>query len=290
MNIRSVTSMTAMVLLVASIAFTAPMHQAAFAQNDGQGMEMMVTASGGSDKIKVTGTIVKSLETDITFTVTSPNGLNIVDVDQITPVDGKFAKEFTISPDTWKADGMYTITATSGIIGSTSLYKISLPVTVVGGMAQDTMVMEGNLEKFMVYNQEPAIIEPAGITIEATAEIGSDTIMIAGTTDKMIEDIALTVTAPNGNIVTIEQITASRDGGYEATIITGGPLWNVDGMYKVTAQQGEDPLYVASTEVDIEDGLVVPEFGTIAAMILAVAVVSIIAVSARSRLSMIVGQ
>ena len=37
--------------------------------------------------------------------------------------------------------------------------------------------------------------------------------------------------------------------------------------------------------VEIKDGVIVPEFGTIAAMILAVAIVAIIAVSARSRLS-----
>jgi predicted secreted protein with PEFG-CTERM motif len=39
--------------------------------------------------------------------------------------------------------------------------------------------------------------------------------------------------------------------------------------------------------VDILDGVVVPEFGTIAAMILAVAIISIIAISAKSRLSII---
>jgi predicted secreted protein with PEFG-CTERM motif len=39
--------------------------------------------------------------------------------------------------------------------------------------------------------------------------------------------------------------------------------------------------------VDILDGTVVPEFGTIAAMILAVAIISIIAISAKSRLSIV---
>jgi len=53
------------------------------------------------------------------------------------------------------------------------------------------------------------------------------------------------------------------------------------------AQQFSDPKYIASTEVDIKDGVVVPEFGTIAAMILAVAIISIIAISAKSRLSII---
>ena len=49
----------------------------------------------------------------------------------------------------------------------------------------------------------------------------------------------------------------------------------------------DDPKYTDSIEVDILDGTVVPEFGTIAAMILAVAIISIIVVSAKSRLSII---
>ena len=44
-------------------------------------------------------------------------------------------------------------------------------------------------------------------------------------------------------------------------------------------------MFTDSVEVEVADGLVVPEFGTIAAMILAVAIISIVAISAKSRLS-----
>jgi predicted secreted protein with PEFG-CTERM motif len=43
----------------------------------------------------------------------------------------------------------------------------------------------------------------------------------------------------------------------------------------------------ASTEVEVVDGHVIPEFGTIAAMILVVAIVAIIAVSAKTKLSLV---
>ncbi|MFB5614796.1 MAG: PEFG-CTERM sorting domain-containing protein, partial [Candidatus Nitrosomaritimum yanchengensis] len=42
-----------------------------------------------------------------------------------------------------------------------------------------------------------------------------------------------------------------------------------------------------SVEVEIVQGRVIPEFGTIAAMILVVSIMSIIAISAKSRLSVI---
>jgi predicted secreted protein with PEFG-CTERM motif len=55
----------------------------------------------------------------------------------------------------------------------------------------------------------------------------------------------------------------------------------------VLAQQGNAAAFKYSVEVDIIEGLVVPEFGTIAAMILVVAIISIIAISSKSRLSII---
>ena len=285
---RSLTSI-AVVLLAVSLAAAAPLQQTAMAEAKGQGMQMTAMADEGSDTIMITGTIVKTLPTDITFTVTSPDGLKVVDVDQIRPVDGSFATEFIISP-MWSDDGIYTIKATSGISG-TSLYTIELPVMVVGGMAQGTMIMDGNLHESIVYDESKGNIpEPTGITLEATGEIGSNVITVTGTTDIAIEDITLTVTAPNDNRVTVAQITPNTDGTYTKDIITGGELWTEDGLYTVTVHQNDDPMYTASAVVDIEDGLVVPEFGVIAVMILAVAIVSVIAISSRSRLGIVTGQ
>jgi len=58
-------------------------------------------------------------------------------------------------------------------------------------------------------------------------------------------------------------------------------------MYKISAQQGAASNYKTSAEVEIVDGHVIPEFGVIAVMILAVAIVSIIVVTAKTRLSIV---
>jgi len=71
------------------------------------------------------------------------------------------------------------------------------------------------------------------------------------------------------------------------TVEVGGPLWSQDGMYTVSAHQGASTLYQASAEVEVVDGHVIPEFGVIAVMILAVAIVSIIVVTAKTRLSIV---
>ena len=107
----------------------------------------------------------------------------------------------------------------------------------------------------------------------------------SGTTDRSA-DITLKVIAPNGNIVSVSQITPSG-GSFYAAIETGGALWTQDGMYTISAYQGDASSYQKSAQIEVVDGHVIPEFGVIAGVILAVAIASIIAVSAKSRLAIV---
>ena len=164
-------------------------------------------------------------------------------------------------------------------------------------------------------------IAGAGSTLDVVAAEGSDTINVSGITDRS-DEIIIKVIAPNRNLVSVDQITPSG-GSYATTIFTGGPLWSQDGTYTIKARQGptnfntsavnvqgtqtggsdttntgtshksaDDEntgllLYQASAEIEILDGHVIPEFGVIAAMILAVAIVSIIVVTAKTKLSIV---
>ena len=111
---------------------------------------------------------------------------------------------------------------------------------------------------------------------------------VTGSTDRVSEAITLTVIAPNGNVVTVDQISPTLDGEFTAEITCRRIIMETRWHYTVTAQQNDNPNYTDSTRWWIfKDGVVVPEFGTIAAMILAVAIISIIAISAKSRLSII---
>jgi len=98
-------------------------------------------------------------------------------------------------------------------------------------------------------------------------------------------DVTVRVQAPNGNIVSVSQISPDANGDFMIDIEVGGQLWSQNGMYSIDVQQGESSNYKGSVDVEIIDGAVIPEFGTIAALILAVAIISIIAVSAKTRLS-----
>ena len=126
-----------------------------------------------------------------------------------------------------------------------------------------------------------------GLTIEADAVEGSTTITITGHATSSNVPVTIMVIAPNGNVVSIDQINPDSDGSFTSTIGVGGPMWKQDGEYSITAQQGSNNMNKADVEVEIADGAVVPEFGTIAMMILVVAIVSIIIVSAKTKLSLV---
>ncbi len=253
------------------------------------GMSLTATAEDGSNTISFTGTTTSNTQY-VSFVAVSPNGQNVVSVDQVTPdANGEFSTEFNVS--NWKQDGMYKITASHG---GSNLYSITLNVEVTGGATVETSTSDSSV----VSNQSNDDLsdpyttgsdeDTRGLSITANAMEGSDTIEITGITSKTIEDVVFTVTAPNGNLVSVDQISPDASGDFATDISVGGPLWSQDGAYTVTAQQGSDNSnFIDSVEVDIADGLVVPEFGTIAAMILAVAIISIIAISAKSRLSIV---
>ena len=198
--------------------------------------------------------------------------------------------------------------------GAVSKYKFTTDVEITSGSTSATSIAistcyginETMQDQNRPCNYDSVSYQSGGIsegllTIIADAELGSTTIDVSGTTTQHAGDIMLKVIAPNGNVVAIDQVTPS-DGSYSATIGVGGSQYNQNGMYTIIATQAYGSLadvslsnanpgiyqsITASTEVEIVDGHVVPEFGTIAAMILVVAIVAIIAVSAKTKLSLV---
>ncbi len=278
-NKRSATSMP-LILLVFSILSISVFHDNAFAQETG--MAISANASDGSTTISISGETNRS-DHDITIKVIAPNG-NVVSVDQLSPdANGNFMTEIKTASPLWKQDGVYTITVQQG---SASIYKLSLQVGIIDGTTAETSVTKSSLDR-LTFVSDDFLIGDGGLFIIADAVEGSTSIGISGHTDKTITDVTLIVTAPNGNRVGFDQLTPDADGNFMTEFKTGSPLWKQDGVYTITVQQGESAQYKASVEVEVIDGVVIPEFGTIATMILVIAIISIIAVSAKTRLGII---
>jgi predicted secreted protein with PEFG-CTERM motif len=176
-------------------------------------------------------------------------------------------------------DGAYTVSASQG---DASKYSLSVQVNASETSASASTIAASSTGTVV---STAVAASSGGLSITAGGVQGSTTIDVSGTTDRD-GDITLRVFAPNGNLITTDQITPSG-GSFMAAIETGGALWNQDGMYTISAHQGEATQYQASADVEVVDGHVIPEFGTIAVMILVVAIVSIIIVSAKTKLSLV---
>jgi predicted secreted protein with PEFG-CTERM motif len=271
-------------MVVALMSVTA-VQQDVFAKD--AGMSLTATAEEGSNTIAITGATTSNIGA-VSITVKTPDGANLQAIGQETPdANGEFSAEFNVS--NWKQDGFYIIEASQG---TSLLYNIAINVEVISGMTTETSTTESsivdnysNADALEVTSSSTA--NAGGLSISANAMEGSDTIEITGQTSKTNEDVTFTVSSPNGNLVSVDQISPGTNGDFATDIAVGGPLWSQDGAYTVTAQQGNDSMFTDSVEVEVADGLVVPEFGTIAAMILAVAIISIVAISAKSRLSIV---
>ena len=272
MNSRRYTMTSlSIVFLALTIMSVSAIGQNAYAA--GGGMSLSADCSGSS--CDISGTTDRN-DQDVTVVITASNG-NIVQVDQLSVSGGSFSTTFNVSGSD---DGAYKIAANQG---SSSKYSLNISVDVSGGSSDSSDSSTSIVGAAAA--EETAAAAAGGLTLSAGGVEGSTTIDVSGTTDRN-GDITLKVTAPNGNVVSVSQISPSG-GSFMTTIETGGALWSQDGMYTISAHQGAASNYQTSADVEIIDGHVIPEFGVIAAMILAVAIVSIIVVTAKTRLSLV---
>ena len=272
MNSRrhTITSLS-IVLLAVTIMSVSAIGQNAYAA---AGMSLSADCSGSACAI--------SGDTDrddqpVMLRITSANGIH--GVDQLSVVGGSYSTTVNVSN---LDDGTYTIKVNQGSSGK---YNLSLDVDVSGGSSSSSASVSNMVA---AAEEDTGTVESAslgGLQLTAGGMEGSTTIDVSGTTDRS-GDITLTVTAPNGNIITVSQISPSS-GSFATTIETGGPLWSQDGMYSIKAVQGAASSHQKTAQVEVIDGHVIPEFGVIAAMILAVAIVSIIVVTAKTKLSLV---
>ena len=248
-------------------AFAEPMIELSTSQTEIQSL----------DSVLVIGTITGvSIFKPVTITVISPDGEVIYAPELPFDDDGVFKRLIHPPLPSFK-DGTYTVIASHEDTEKTA----QIQFTVTGSSISPI--------KSPIKSQEPEVIDDksSAITLSTETTFGDNKIIVAGSTISSTTDITFTVTSPNGNLISIAQVTPGTNGEFSTEIISGGPMWKEDGFYTITANQGLSSEHKQSVQIEISNGVVVPEFGSIAVMILVVAIISIIAVSSKSRLSII---
>ena len=113
----------------------------------------------------------------------------------------------------------------------------------------------------MVLSQTYVIAQAeASITTNSDNYQQGDIIEVSGSVDVSSDpyqafDVTLKITAPNGNLISIEQTTPNDDGSYSKSI-QSGESWKYEGDYTVIASYGS---YNASASFAFS----IPEPGTI---------------------------
>ena len=212
----------------------------------------------------------------ITLKVLSPNG-NIAGIAQPeVNSDGSFVGTFNTSGYAWKNNGTYQITAT--YLGIDAIISIEIKDTVGTGIIAETAAVSiAETEAASIY-EFPVGQIAYDITCSATAP------SFIGNGDDSTLDIYIDAT--DDGVLTIaldESIIKPLDDG------TFFVLVNNESFFDFT-QEGNKltiPCNVGDEKISIVGSWAVPEFGTIAVMILVVAIVSIIIVSAKTKLSLV---
>ena len=134
-------------------------------------------------------------------------------------------------------------------------------------------------------------ILPISVDTDKSTYDHSSIIMVTGHVDHPFpgQDVGLKVISPSGNVVSAAQITVTSNGDFTTKLSTASPIWTENGIYTIYVQQGDEQSRTNKIQVEITGELpaqppAIPEFGPIAALVLAIAIISIIAVSAKTGL------
>jgi len=231
-----------------------------------------------SSKITVTGQIanIDPNYLAVALKVLSPNG-NIAGVAQPeVNSDGSFVGTFNTSGYAWTNNGTYQITATYLGIDTTISVEIK-DVIGIGVTAETATVSIAETETTSAYEF------PEGqIAYDITCSNTSPSFI--GNGDDSTLDIYIDATDDGELTIALdESIIKPFDDGTFFVLVNNEEVQDfVQEGNKLTI-----PCNVGDEKISIVGSWAVPEFGTIAIMILVVAIVSIIIVSAKTKLSLV---
>ena len=266
--------------VILSVILSMPM---AFGQEEALGAQIITltadnTAYQEGDVITITGSIEKVIP-GMPATLQIFFEKNLIQVSQVkVSQDGEFTDTFTAAGPQWKNEGTVIIKADYGGASTelnieffkntsgeyTSNYEVKIPE---GGTFDVPYTMKGGIISAMNLNQK-------NLSLVINIATSSDGNLNINLPREGIDSL-------DNNGQDIDFIVLMYERNSEIPIPTDVKKIEVGNEFRSI----DIPVKNGDTKIEIVGTHVVPEFGTIAMIVLAVAIVSIIAVSAKSRLS-----
>ena len=240
--------------------------------------------------ILVTGEVQSLYGVPVSIIVKAPNG-NLVSIAQIdVGADKKFSTEITAGGALMKVEGTYTITVQYGNVNRTAETSFEF-----GGVMEDQT--SGDQTSGDQITEQESIVTDTTISVQGSVDLigyeitGGKLLSIMTDVDAnsliilidATDDGSLTITIPR-SVLDALLGDGSDDDFF---VLVDGEEVDFDEIISSTDRILTIEFLAGAEEIEIIGTFVIPEFGTIAAMILAVAIISIIAISAKSRLSII---
>jgi predicted secreted protein with PEFG-CTERM motif len=288
-----------MIFTLFAILITSVGVSPAFGENESVTVTTDKLSYSESETISISGEIeYLALGNEITLRIESPNG-NIVYLAQMTVgSDKQFSTEITPGGSYWKIPGTYTILITQDKNNQATLSFEFGGVTDMPENELEETIVEDTVEDIVM--DDPVIVDSIVTATTLTIQDSTDLISYEITNGKIINVIpdldavsllidieaidngAITLTIPRS--VLDSTINDSDD---EFFVLVDGEEVDFEEITTSTDRTLTIEFLAGSEQIEIIGTFVIPEFGTIAAMILAVAIISIIAISAKSRLSIV---
>jgi len=206
---------------------------------------------------------------DVTLKVVGPTG-NLVKVDQLMVDDnGDFETTLSTASPLWTESGVYTISVQYGKIGRSN--EVQVEIFAGGVCGESELAAKAGIETYCI----PYSAIGATVT-GGTIDMDSNSLIVRIDADS---DGDITLNIPRSVLD-----STSDDGDDRFFVLVNGEedIYSeekTDDTRSVTIQ-----FESGAEEIEIIGTYAVPEFGAIAALVLAVAIISIIAVSAKTRL------
>jgi len=250
----------------------------AFAQTDDLSLSGIVITTdkesyNDGDTVMISGQVRDLLSgTPVSLQVFAANG-NLVTIEQIDiSPDKTFSTEIFAGGGLWKSKGTYTIKVLYGTQSRTA--ETTFEFGGSDGTTKPTGTIKVDRTNFVLSYK---ITGGSVLSVTPDDEANSLVVVIKTTSDGV-----LTITLPRALIDA--KINGQDDNFF--VLIDGEEV-----EFEETATGTDRTLTIAfpdgAEEIEIIGTFVVPEFGTIAALILAIAIISIIALSAKTRLSIL---
>ena len=241
-----------------------------------------------TDTITITGTVSPVDENEMPVSILFVNQYNsIVEIDQLfVNSDGSWSGQIVLNPENrlQSEDGVYEIRAQYGSTKITTSIELTNAVETSEGVEMGTAVTGTAVTGTDVTGPggEP-FYKLAGGQIDYDSTCNASPAFFANADD---DSIVIYLDPTNDGILTVtlhEDLIKPFEDGTFAVIVNNQEMQD----FTQVGNTLTIPCVVGTEKIEIYGSWAIPEFGVIAAMILAVAIVSIIVVTAKTKLSLV---